>query len=410
MIEKQSKCSEIRSFASAYFLLKGCFSKAASVFWVLSLLLLLPPAVASERENKLRDLEALKQEIATISLKISQQERLRNKQGKALEALEKLLAETAAENFSAQKKLQATRADIKTLLIEQKETSVEIESKSQKLGEHLRLLYQMKDQSQLALWLSSRNPVEARRTAVALRSINEHTASEIESLLQLQSHQSSLEAQLVSSQQQSASEIVLLEKTSSELSAQRAQRATLLLKLEQEIASSIQTRTQRENDRDALETLIQTLNDRLSNRFQAARQAADNYPFGSTKGKLQWPASGQQIARFGQRKPDSSRRWQGITIAADAGTTVHSIYSGTVIFADYLPAQGMLIIVDHGEGYWSLYGRNETLIRQVGDFVTTGETIATVGASGGHRSSELYLEVRKDGKPQNPVSWFSKKA
>lgn len=410
LIEKQPKLKSRALFVSAYLLKAPTLTKLALAGCALCLTLFTSATLSSERENRLQDLEALKQEIALISKKISQQERLRTKQSQALESLEKLLAETAAENFAIKTKHKATQVEIDALLKKQTETAHRIQLESKNLGHHLRLLYQLKDQSQLALWLSSRNPVQTQRTAIALRTINDQTASQIESLQSLQLHQSSLEAQLLTSQKQSLEQLKIIEKTSRELAGKREERKKLLNKLDQRLANSVQIRADREKDREALESLIQTLTERLSDRFEAARRAADAYPFARTKGKLQWPASGSQVAKFGQRKANSSRRWQGITIAADEGTTVHSIYSGTVIFADYLPAQGMLIIIDHGEGYWSLYGRNETLVRQVGDFVTTGETIATVGASGGHQSSELYLEVRKNGKPQNPTNWFSKKA
>ncbi len=376
----------------------------------LSLALLANSAWASEREERLRDLEALKQEIAQISQKISQQQKQRSKQSRSLQALEQTLAETAAENFALKTRQQLIEAEILELTREKKDTGLAIVDKSEKLAGRLQLLYQMKDRSQLSLWLSSRNPVEKQRTAIALRTINEQTAEQIADLQNLQTRQTTLETQLLARQEQSAAQLIELERTHTELQEQRVRHKQLLSKLDSELADAAEARSAREQDQLALESLIKKLNERVSKRFEAARRAADAYPFGKTKGKLQWPATGDQVVKFGQRKPDSSRRWQGITIAADAGTTVHSIYSGTVIFADYLPAQGMLIIVDHGEGYWSLYGRNETLVRQVGDFVTTGETIATVGSSGGHKSAELYLEVRKDGKPQNPVGWFSKRA
>ena len=158
----------------------------------LSLALLANSASASEREERLRDLEALKQEIAQISQKISQQQKQRSKQSRSLQALEQTLAETAAENFAIKTRQQLIEAEILELTREKKDTGLAIEDKSEKLAGRLQLLYQMKDRSQLSLWLSSRNPVEKQRTAIALRTINEQTAQQIADLQNLQTRTASL--------------------------------------------------------------------------------------------------------------------------------------------------------------------------------------------------------------------------
>lgn len=124
-------------------------------------------------------------------------------------------------------------------------------------------------------------------------------------------------------------------------------------------------------------------------------------------GGMGWPVAGGLLAGFGGRMPDG-RRSDGVLIAAPAGTRVQAVADGTVVFADWMTGYGMILIVDHGNGYMSLYAHNDGLLRQVGDVVHKGDAVATVGSSGGQAMPALYFELRRDGKPVNPSAWLSR--
>ncbi|HED18817.1 MAG TPA: peptidase M23, partial [Gammaproteobacteria bacterium] len=128
-------------------------------------------------------------------------------------------------------------------------------------------------------------------------------------------------------------------------------------------------------------------------------------PFRSLKGKLHWPARGRLTARFGNRRGSSGLVWQGVMISAPEGTRVRAVSQGRVAFADWMRGFGLLLIIDHGEGYMSLYGHNQALYKEVGEWVDTGEVVATLGTSGGQTRSGLYFELRHNGRPVNPVRW-----
>ena len=100
-------------------------------------------------------------------------------------------------------------------------------------------------------------------------------------------------------------------------------------------------------------------------------------------------------------------RWNGVLIGTDRGREVRSIYHGRVAYADWLPGMGLLLVVEHGDGYMSLYGHNESLYKRVGDWVSPGEVLAAAGDTGGRSRAALYFEIRKDGRPENPHPWFS---
>ena len=144
-------------------------------------------------------------------------------------------------------------------------------------------------------------------------------------------------------------------------------------------------------------------NDRIS--LHGNDSTVSNLSFESSQGKLSWPVKGKIAAHFGSTLDVGTEHLSGIIIKAPLGTAVHSIYPGKVIFANWLRGFGLLIIVDHGNDYMSLYGRNRALYAKVGDHVKTGDIIATTGNSGGFDKASLYFEIRKNGSPLNPNSW-----
>lgn len=144
-------------------------------------------------------------------------------------------------------------------------------------------------------------------------------------------------------------------------------------------------------------------NDKIpDNRF-------DGSPFAQLQGKLVLPVKGQITNHFGATRPDSSVLWKGVFIRTSNGQAVKAVAAGQVVFADWLRGFGNLLIVDHGEGYMSLYGNNETLYKQVGDILRGGDTISAVGNSGGNEEFGLYFEIRHESKPLDPLKWIAKK-
>jgi septal ring factor EnvC (AmiA/AmiB activator) len=129
-------------------------------------------------------------------------------------------------------------------------------------------------------------------------------------------------------------------------------------------------------------------------------------PFAEARGRLPWPISGRLIARYGSpRGEDNRATWDGVLISASAGSPVRAIHDGRVVFADWLRGSGLLVILDHGNGYLSLYGHNQSLLKNAGDIVKAGEPIATVGTSGGQETPALYFAIRQQGRPTDPAQW-----
>jgi murein hydrolase activator len=154
------------------------------------------------------------------------------------------------------------------------------------------------------------------------------------------------------------------------------------------------------------ETRLAQLVEKLSRMLaQPDGSSAPKRPFKLLKGKLQLPVKGKITNKFGNRRPDSTVLWKGLFIKAPASLPVKAVAAGRVVFADWLRGFGNLLIIDHGQGYMSLYGNNETLYKQVGDELGAGDTVAAVGNSGGNEDSGLYFELRYEGNPLDPSKW-----
>lgn len=177
-------------------------------------------------------------------------------------------------------------------------------------------------------------------------------------------------------------------------------RADLLARLDADIDAKTRSLSQLKEDAASLRKLLDNIQQQ---KIQQKRQQK----FSSLKGKLNWPAKGFLSKFFGSDKVGGVK-WDGVFITAPEGREVRAVHHGKVAYADWLRGYGLLVIIDHGEGYMSLYGHNQTLFKEAGDWVDAGESIALVGNSGGQKNPGLYFSIRSKGKPSNPKKWCRK--
>ena len=157
-----------------------------------------------------------------------------------------------------------------------------------------------------------------------------------------------------------------------------------------------------QQDQKELEALLKSVEITVHN----IKLPRDAIAFSKMKGKLPRPSAGTLDARFGRKYRNMDLRWKGIAFLAKAGSRVTAVHHGRIVFADWFRGKGLLLIIDHGGGYMSLYAHNQSLLRKAGDWVSANEQIATLGNSGGLDHNELYFEIRKKGEPQNPKRWL----
>lgn len=190
-------------------------------------------------------------------------------------------------------------------------------------------------------------------------------------------------------------------------------RKRTLSNLERQIGARRKQVAQLEHDEKRLTRLVERLARAVAPSKQArkpsGRASTASGDFTKLKGHLKLPVAGELSNSFGSRRSDTGTTWKGLFIRASNGSPVKVLGPGQVVFADWLRGFGNLIIVDHGDGYMSLYGNNETLLKQEGDTVAAGENIANVGNSGGNPESGLYFEVRYQSRAIDPLQWISKR-
>lgn len=190
-----------------------------------------------------------------------------------------------------------------------------------------------------------------------------------------------------------------------QLEGERDSRRTLVASLEAQYHDAEQRLQALGHDEKALVQLLERLRDVLAD---VPRQLDDAKPLASRRGALPWPLSGVLLTGYGGRLPDG-RTAEGWLIAGTAGAEVRAISHGRVAFADWLKGYGLIVIVDHGDGWMSLYANNDALLKDGGDWVRAGEPIATVGSSGGQGRAALYFELRQGSKPVDPRSWLKRR-
>ena len=196
-----------------------------------------------------------------------------------------------------------------------------------------------------------------------------------------------------------------LEAQRGELLMQRANQRTIIAELTALLKRDGQQIEALREDSARLNTLLTELTRRIAD----LNLLGDFEDFASQAGKLSSPIKSVSSTRFGQKRDRGDLRWQGWLMPANRGTAVRAIHFGRVIYADWLRGQGLLTIIDHGNGWMSLYGRNESLLKTTGEWVTPGEEIARVGSSGGATDPALYFEIRSDGVPVDPAKWVRAK-
>ena len=185
-----------------------------------------------------------------------------------------------------------------------------------------------------------------------------------------------------------------------QLEQARTQRGKVLASLEQEARNHKEALARLQRQQAALEKLLKDL-DRALEKFPVDGKDG----FARLQGRLGWPVDGKLVARFGDTRAGGVK-WNGVMVAATKGAPVRAVHTGRVVYADWLPGLGQLLIIDHGGGYLSLYGHNDHLYKAAGAAVRAGDTVAAAGDSGGRAQDELYFESRRGGKPVDPLPWF----
>ncbi len=377
------------------------------ILFIIGFLIIIPYSVGAETANDYQQrLDDIREKITSVLSALSQNKDQRDSVRNELKKLEvkiaissKKLRKTQRKHKKSLKKLKKSRADLKKL-------KRSLHKQRKILGDQLRSAYTMGQQPQLKMLLNQQDPAEMGRAMMYYRYLNQARGKEIDTFISDIEKQRKLESSIEKTTQELALLVTTKKQEKKKLSKNRAKRKRILAQLNKDIDSQQLTLDDLQSSRGRIENLLMSLGELLAD---IPAEALDQKPFGEMRGKLPWPVKGSFRASFGTKRGQGDLRWNGVVINADYDTQVRAVTHGRVAFADWLQGYGFITIIDHNDGYMSLYGYTQELYKQVGDWVEASEVIASVGDSGGQLKSGLYFEIRKQGKPINPKKWCSRK-
>jgi len=382
---------------------------SSTVLW----LALAGPADAAPKD----ELKQLRSRIEALQKELTDAEESKSEAADALRGSERAISEANRKLYELDRQQREVNAALASFQAQTRQTDSSISTQQALLEKLLYQLYLGQQMDYLALLLNGQDPNQVARQLYYYSYISQARTDFIAKLrenlnelntLASRTREKSNELKIIQTEQAAQKRLLEKEKlahqqvlasVSKQISQQRREIGTL----------------QRNERRLArlVEKLAKILSEKkppakLSNN-QLPDSSLDASPFQQLKGKLNLPVKGELANRFGSPRTDSGLTWKGLFILSPSGQEVKAIAGGQVVFADWLRGFGNLIILDHGAGYMSLYSNNETLYKQVGDTIHGGDTIATVGNSGGNADSGLYFEMRHQGKPFDPLTWVTVK-
>ncbi len=372
---------------------------------------------ASEQElRELRErIEKLQGDLAATEKSSGEAADLLRESGRAVSEAHRSL-------FALSQRRRALEAELEAVAQRDRETRAGIADQEALAGKLLRLQYQQGAPDRLRLALEGRDAATAARHIEYYNYVQRARADLIaqlrrkgEELAILAQDATTRRAELAQNEAASAAEARKLE-------SERAARAAVVARLAGDIAKGRREIGKLKRDEVRLTKLVEDIARALAARRRepgsapgeridsVADASVASKAFDKLKGQLKYPVRGELVNRYGAPRGDSGSSWKGLFIRAVTGETVRAVADGRVVYADWLRGFGNLLILDHGKGYMSLYANNDGLLRQVGERVRGGDPVAQVGASGESADSGLYFELRRDGKPFDPMRWVAPQA
>lgn len=356
------------------------------------------PSLANDEAK----LEALKKDIQRLQTSLAKAQQDSDKLSKELRQSDIDMAKLNQSITATREKLAKEHEQLKKLKQEQGQLQLHQNEQRRQLAQQLRAALRFSQNSPIKILLNQDDPQQAQRMLRYFSYYNHARIARINEILAELKRLDNIATVIAETEQRLRQDEQTQVRQQQQLKTQQQKQQNLLAQLKQSMATEQQQLANKEANRKQLEQLlneVQTLLDRSPRRTDAR-------PIAQLKGKLPVPTTGKLVHGYGSRQQVSHQN--GWLIRASEGSKVHAVHHGRVVFADWLRGYGLVMLLDHGQGYLSLYAHNQTLLRNVGTWVNQGDTIATVGSSGGVENSALYFEIRYKGKPQDPANWLKR--
>lgn len=387
-------------------ILASCrFCGITAVFLLVFLLVFITTAIPTANADNEQQLEQLKAEISQLKGWLKQAKKEYSDADNALRQSDQEVSNVLRKIEQTQRQLRKEQRQLDTLKKQQRILQNKQSQHQQGLQQQVRNRYQVGQNQALKLWLSQDNPDTVQRTLRYYDYLNQARVSAINVIANDLTRLQNIQLDIVDQQKQLANTEFGLQQQQRQLQQQRQQQKDVIAKLQRDMNSNEQQLQQKTADQLRLKALLAEVRTLVS----SSRHKLDEKPFAEMRGRLPVPVKGPVLNAFGQKNPASRSRWQGWQIAANDGQSITAVHHGQVVFADWLRGFGLLLILDHGDDYLTLYAHNQTLFVEPGTWVSQGEVIAEMGRSGGLTDARLYFEIRYQGQPQDPASWVIRK-
>lgn len=368
---------------------------------MLALFLSAGPVLGEGYHSKAEQLEKLRTEIAGIRDELRAAQQREDSFTRQLQHLDERIGKAAAGVRALEIDIQAHRHRTAELRARYEHRSRQLAQQRDYLARQIVAAYVLGRDQYLRLILNQEDPNRLERVQIYYEYFNDARSQRIHETVQALKSIHALEQKLQAELAQLAQLKQQRVAQQQNLQRDRRQRTVLLQQLRRRMADRGRRLQRLQADEVELTKLVQ----RLRTLADIPADDTRGRPFRARKGQLAWPLTGKLTAYYGTER-DASMHWHGVFIAAAEGSAVHAVAAGRVVFADWLRGLGLLLIIDHGRGYMTLYGHNQSLYQEIGDWVEAGDIIAAVGVSGGGNHAGLYFEVRVRGKPDNPLAWL----
>jgi septal ring factor EnvC (AmiA/AmiB activator) len=359
------------------------------------------PLEAAAPGKTAAELRSLREKIDRITQQVSRDALERDRLSGNLRAAELSLGQARGELGRANREYADRSARRAYLAQSRAQQQQALADERAALAGQLRVAYMIGREEPLKLLLNQQDPLHSGRLFAYYGYFGRARADQI---AQIQAHVQrldELDVELAQQQSELATLKAAQQQQLQQLEHARNARQQVLASLTAAARTREQSLARLKSQQADLEGLLKQLNSSLKSVAPPDNATA----FGRSRGQLPWPVEGQVTARFGDKRA-SGVNWEGVVIATERDAPVKAVSAGRVVYADWLPGLGLLVIVDHGEGYLSLYGHNDRLLKAAGESVGAGEPIAAAGDTGGRAAPELYFEIRRGGKPVDPGPWF----
>ena len=376
--------------------------------WALSILalnLIVPlDYVSAADDQQQARLEKLDRSISKLEKKLRSRDKQKDSLQNELKKVEVEASQLKGNLRKLGKEIRTVVAELSTLKRQETDLQARIVQQADVIAEQIAAAHKLGDQEPIKLLLNQEDPQQIARVFkyydYFLQARSEKIASymnDVKSLSEVIARISSQQLALKRSQSD-------LKKGQEKLRGRVAKRSVTLKQLDASLVNDKKKLGSLQRERSELEEILSAVEEAV-----ADMTLPSNYqPFLSRKGKLGWPLKGRVAHSYGSQR-SGELRWEGWLISASAGTAVNAVHNGRIVFSNYLRGFGLLAIVDHGDGYMTLYAHNQELLKDTGDWVQSNELVARAGDTGGLSKPALYFEIRSQGKPADPKVWLEKR-